>query len=151
MFLSTAHSIRTYPAIGEQFEIVFYGDYRGNQPLEIVRRIGYDRNGWAHNGPLVEGRSIRFFKLVELRGTLTFDEACAELAQHGKVPEGQWVSGFKATFPKPDGNGAIGIADATWVAPDGRLNFLYVGRGGDLKFHRASGTFGPNWRWIVPA
>lgn len=149
MLLSSAHSIRSYPAIGEPFEIVFYGDYKGNQPLAIARRVGHC-DGWEHDGPLIEGRVIRLLRLVALKSALAFDELRAELVrQYGKVPEGQWVSGFKATFPKTDGKGPIGIADASWVAPDGHFNFLCVGRGGDMEFHRASGAFGPGWRWIV--
>lgn len=152
MLLSHAHSIRSYPAIGEPFEIVFYGDYKGNQPLGLMRRTDYSPGGWEHDGPSITGRVIRFLKLVELKQILTFDEVRAELCnKYGPIPEGQWVSGFKAAFPKTDGKGPVGVADASWTAPDGKRNFLYVKRGGDLSLHRALGTFGPDWRWIVPA
>lgn len=149
MLLSPAHCIRSYPLVGEPFEIVFYGDYGANQPLELMRRTNYDPKGWEHDGPLVEGRAIRLLRLVEFKTILTFDEVCAELCKQGTIREGQWASGFKATFPRSDGKGPIGVADASWKAPDGHLNFLYINRGGDLDLHRASGTFGPNWRWIV--
>lgn len=149
MRLSPAHSIRSYPATGELFELVFYGDHVANQPLELVRQTGNTPSGWAYTGPSIVGRAVRYHKLVELKSILTFNEVRAELDKHGDIHEGQWVSGFKAAFPKPDGKGPIGIADASWVAPDGHFNFLYIGRGGDLRFHRTSGTFGPGWRWIV--
>jgi len=139
---------RPYPKVGEIFELGLDGDAVNNHVIAMVRRVG-DPRGWAHNGPLVTGRAIRPHKLVELRPTLTFDEVLAELARYGKIPEGQWASAFKVTYPKTDGHGPIGIADASWWAPDGRINFPYIGRGGDLGFHRASGSFGANWRWIV--
>lgn len=149
MALSTAHSIRSYPKIGELFEIVFYSDYGANQPLELMRRTNYNPEGWKYDGPLVEGRAIRFFKIVKFEKILTFDEVRAELCKQGTIPEGQWASGFKGAFPKTDGKGPVGVADASWTAPDGHSNFLYINRGGDLDLHRASGTFGPIYRWII--
>lgn len=63
--MSTIVAHRPYPKIGEPFELELDGDYKDNQPLEMVRSAYGDSRGWAHNGPLVTGRATRSFKLVE--------------------------------------------------------------------------------------
>lgn len=149
--MPTAELVHSYPRVGEPFELGLDGDYGKNQPLEMVRTAGYNPAGWARNGTLVVGRKIRAHKLVFFYENPGFDELLRELAMVGEVPSGQWIVAFKTAFPKTDGRGPIGIADATWIAPDGHLQFPCIGRGGDLRFHQALGTFGPRWRWIVRA
>jgi hypothetical protein len=137
-----------YPAIGAEFKLIIDGDARDNQPLALVRRAGFANGCWAHNGSSVEGRQTRPFNLVAINHN-TFGVVLDELMHHGRIPLGQWVIGFKAVFPKTDGKGPIGVADASWVGPDGQLYFPCIGRGGDITFHRATGAFGTNWRWLV--
>lgn len=141
---------RPCPKVGEPFELGIDGDAVNNHPLTMVRHTGNDSRGWAHNGRLVMGRTIRPFKLVEIATHSTFDEVLRELSRRGRVPEGQWICGFKTAFPNPDGKRHVAIADATWVGPDGRTNFPYVSRAGDIRFHRSNGSFGGDcWLWIV--
>jgi hypothetical protein len=138
-----------YPKIAEIFELGIDGDAMGNRPLEMVRRAGHDPRGWAHNGPLFCGRAIRPFQLAETNSSLSFDGVISELSQRGRVPEGQWCLAFKVTYPKPDVERHVAIADATWIGPDGRTYFPYISRAGDLRFHRSTGVFGEIWLWIV--
>lgn len=148
--MTTAMIHRPCPKVGEPFELGFDGDYKNNQPLELVRRAGYDPGGWTHNGHLITGRTICLFKLVEIDSLWPFDGVTSELSFHGRIPEGQWLCSFKTAYPKPDGKKHIAIADATWVGPDGRTYFPYISRAGDLRFHRSNGSFGGNsWLWIV--
>lgn len=138
------------PKVGEIFELGIDGDATNNHPLTMVRSTGNDPRVWVHNGRLVVGRTTGPFKLVEIASHGDFDEVLRELACRGRIPEGQWVGGFKIAFPKPNGKKHIAIADATWVGPDGRTYFPYISRAGDLRFHRSNGSFGGDcWLWIV--
>lgn len=141
---------RLYPLVGERFDLGLNGDYGNYQPLDMVRRTGHDSRGWVHKGHMCTGRDIRPFKLIEIATHGTFDEVMNELSRHGRVPEGQWICGFKVAYPTPDGRRNVAIADATWVGPDGMTYFPYVSRAGDIRFHRSNGNFGGDcWLWIV--
>lgn len=142
------HHHRPYPKVGEVFGLKLNGDAIGNQPLEIVRRTGCDPNSWKHDGPLAEGRVTRSFKLVPLEYCL-FGEVRSRLASKGKIPAGQWCLAFKAEYSSPNGEVSIGVADSSWIGPDGFSYFPYISRGGDVKLHRAADGFGKLWLWLV--
>jgi hypothetical protein len=139
----------SYPATDEIFELTLDGDAAENQPLEMVRRDGYNPKGWQHRGPVVKGRHTKRFKLVEIGYCRNFDEVRRKLAIHGEIPEGQWREAFRARYGKPDGKGPIGIADALWVIPYSSAYFPYVGLDGDSNFRWTDSDFYDVWRWLV--
>lgn len=139
----------TYPAVGEVFDLTLDGDAPEHQPLEMVRRDGYTGK-WEHRGPVVKGKQARRFKLVQIGYCPSFDEVRRKLAtEHGKIPEGQWREAFKAAYPKADGNGPVGVADSSWVNPNGNANFPYVNTDGNSNFNWTDDDFNENWRWLV--
>lgn len=137
-----------HPPVSEIFELTLDGDLPENQPLEMVRRDGYSGT-WKHNGPVVKGVQTRRFKIVQIGYCRTFDEVQTKLIQHGKIPEGQWRQAYKTAYPKPDGNGPIGIADSSWVLPNGRACFPYVLTDGYSDFCWTDHAFNDFWRWLV--
>lgn len=137
------------PAVGEAFELTLDGDAPENQPLQIVRDCGYTGK-WRHNGRTVQGKQTRRFKLAQVGYQPNLDGVKSAFPTSGSV-EGQWIKAFKAAYPQPDGNGPIGIADASWVYPNGGAGFPIVGSFGDLDFHWAGDAHGADWRWLVPA
>ena len=141
--------IPVYPNVGEIFELTLDGDAPENQPLQMVRDFGYTGK-WRHNGPKVKGKQTRRFKLAQAGYQPNLDGVKSALPGSGSV-EGQWIKAFKAAYPQPDGKGPIGIADASWVGPDGGASFPIVDSDGVLYFHWAAFDRGDSWRWLVPA
>ncbi|MDO8435154.1 MAG: hypothetical protein Q7S89_00535 [bacterium] len=148
-----------YPAIEEVFALRIEGDAPENQPLEMVKREGYDRPmKWKHAGSTVNGRQACRFKLVclEARGTAedlapprTFEEVRSELASHGRIPEGQWRMAYKAAYPECDGKGPVGIADPSWQDSSGSLFFPCVDWRGRSDLASTAEGFDLYWRWLV--
>lgn len=144
-----AARVPTIPEIGVEFELTLDGNAPENQPLEMVRKSGgYHLTEWKHKGPVVAGQQTRRFKLVQVGYQPNLDAVKKALALHGDIPEGQWREAFKRRFRRPDGKGHIGIADSSWVDPDGTL-FPYVHTDGRSDFDRAGGDLGGYWRWLV--
>jgi len=136
---------KPYPELGVPFELTLDGDAPETQPLAMVEADGYNPDGWKHNGKIVVGKQTRRFKLVQKGGSW------GEIgAVTGKEVEGQWRNAFKATYPEPDGNGPIGVRDASWVHPRGYTAFPCVDHNGDSRFGWVD-DFPDHWRWIVPA
>ena len=106
----------TYPVVGQVFELTLDGDAPENQPLAMVRRIGYSTwEKWLYKGPTVKGIQTGVFKLVEFDRFLKFDDLHRILDTHGRIPEGQWAQAFKTAYPKYDGVCSIGFPDKSWV------------------------------------
>lgn len=141
--------VPAYPAIGEVFKLTINGDAPENQPLQMVRDFGYTGE-WRHNGPKVEGKQTRRFKLAQACYQPNLDGVKSALPGSTAV-EGQWIKAFKAAYPQPDGNGSIGIADASWFNPRDVARFPVVSTGGSLDFGWAGRDRGVYWRWLVPA
>lgn len=133
-------------ADGETFKLTLDGDT--TDPIEMVRRDGYDPSAWRHNGPMVKGEQTRRFKWVAVGYCQTFEEVQRKLESHGKIPEGQWREAVKEKF-QSDGQHPRGIADSSWTAPDGFAVFPYVYSSGYSNFVWADGGFGGGWRWLV--
>jgi hypothetical protein len=106
---------RAYPAIGEVFELTLDGGAPENQPFQIVKDCGYTGT-WRHNGRTVKGKQTRRFKLAQAGYQPNLDGVKSALPASGSV-EGQWIKAFKVAYPQPDGNGPIGVADASWIRP----------------------------------
>lgn len=137
-----------YPAMGEVFELTLDGDAPENQPLEMAHRDGYRTEGWQHTGKKVAGKQTRRFKLVSVGYCRTFDELTRKLVKHGTIPDGQWREALKAAY-QYDGKEQVGIADSSWVHPQGRDFFPYVSTGGYSNFHFTDLDFDVGWRWLV--
>lgn len=146
---STATKTLTYPAEEEVFELTLDGDDPANAPLAMVKNDGYDPEGWKHKGPTVEGTQTRKFKLVRVGDCRDLEEVRKKLKKHGDVPEGQWRQAFKAAYPTPDGNGPIGVADASWTHPFGDRDFPCVSSLGSSYFYWTDSGCGGGWRWLV--
>jgi hypothetical protein len=142
-------AVPAYPKVGEVFELALDGDAPENQPLEIVRSFGYNPEGWRHKGPKVAGKQTRRFKLVQVGYCSNMDVVRERLKAHGENLEGQWMKAFKVAYPQPDGNGPVGVADASWVPPYGVANFPIVDTGGDPHFSWAGLARDAHWRWLV--
>ena len=139
-------AIPPYPAVGDEFDLTIAKPLTG---LDIVTRFGYDQKGWKFNGKEVKGPQTKKFKLVSIGAQPNFEAVKAALVKHGMIPEGQWCAAFKKAFPQPDGNGSIGVADASWVDPHGSAYFPYVYTDGDLYFRWIDYDFFAFWRWLV--
>ena len=142
-------AVPAYPAIGEVFELTLDSNVPENQPLQIVRDCGYTGK-WRHNGRTVKGKQTRRFKFAQAGYQPDLDGVKAALPTSGSV-EGQWIKAFKAAYPQPDGNGPVGIADASWFNPSGGVYFPIVDTDGRLNFYWADNDQDANWRWLVPA
>lgn len=144
-------AIPQYPANGVIFELTLNFDATEADPTQMVRVGGYGPSEkWRFVGKKMCGIQTRCFKLVQVGACRNFNEVLQNLAQYGEIV-GQSCAAFKVAFPKPDGNGPIGIADASWVDPDGKLCFPFVRSDGSSRFFWADIEFGGSWRWLVPA
>ncbi|TAL50833.1 hypothetical protein EPN81_01590 [Patescibacteria group bacterium] len=136
---------------GEVFELMLDGNAPENQPLAMVAADGYDPRYWKHNGPKVEGRQTRKFKLVSVDLCWNIDEVRRKLAAHGEIPEGQWRQAYKVAYNIQSRKGPIGIAvaDPSWTTPSGFRCFPYITSFGASRFWAADNEFQVHWRWLV--
>jgi hypothetical protein len=139
-----------YPENESVFELTIDGEARKNQPLGMVETVHGGSEGWKHRGEVVKGKQTRRFKLVYVGCCANLDEVISKLLVLGPIPEGQWIRAFHACFPQPDSKGPVGVADHSWVTPDGDLVFPSVNAEGELDFawpryHRR------HWRWLMGA
>ena len=141
-----------YPKEGEAFELTLDGDAPENAPLEVVRSFGYDPTGWSHNGPTVTGKQTRQFMLVGIGYQPNLAAAKSALeAKYGPTPEGQWMKAFKDAYPEANGVNPVGVADASWVLPNGCAYFPFVSSGGKPYFRWTVSYLVEGWLWLVPA
>lgn len=140
-------ALPVYPAVGQEFELTLDGDAPENQPLAMVQCDGY-AGAWKHEGPLVEGKQTRRFKLVQVGYQPGLEAVRTALAAHGEVPPGQWREALKSSY-RQDGQGPVGLADPSWQNPVGIAYFPYVHSNGDSNFDWAGDEFHDDWRWLV--
>ncbi len=140
---------RAYPRVGEVFELTLDGAAPENQPLEMVESFGYNPAGWSHNGPTVSGQKTRRLKLVQVGYCSNMEKVKVKVGAEGAFPEGQWINAFKAAYPEPDGQGPIGIPDASWIDSGGRANYPYILAFGLMQFNYAGHIRGEDWRWLA--
>lgn len=136
----------SYPALSEVFELTIDQPFTG---LGMVREDGFTNwQEWRFTGREIVPQTKRF-KLVVVGYQPNFEALTKELTKHGVIPQGQWRKSFKKAFPRPDVKGPIGVADDSWVYPDGNYYFPCVSRGGLPHFHCAGNAFNARWRWLV--
>jgi len=138
------------PEINEVFRLTLNGN--ATDPIGMVQSDGYGSKIRQHDGPKVSGTQTRRFKLVRVGYQLNLDAVRTALASHGGIPEGQWREAFRAAYPTPDGKGPVGVADPSWVYPNGDRVFPCVSD--DRKRWRSGfrwANFGrvAHWRWLV--
>ena len=124
---------------GVEFDMTLDGDAPENQPLEMVRRDGYSGR-WKHKGSTVKGMQTQRFKWAAVGYQYNLDAVRTALTPHGEIPEGQWREAVKQMF-EPDGEHLRGIADSSWVDPNGGADFPYVNSVGDSNFVWANNDF----------
>ena len=74
-------------------------------------------------------------------------------AKYGVKPEdhrGQWMQAYRAEY-EANGTNPVGIADASWVYPNGFANFPYVYSDGRPYFYWTGYDLSGRWLWLVPA
>jgi len=148
--MATDTAVKQYPRVGEVFELELDADVDDNTPLGIVKTLGYDPEDWEFRGAPLTSKLKGKFMLVKIGAQPNLDAAKAALEdKHGPTPSGQWMRLFKDAYPETDGNGPVGIADASWVYPDDSARFPCVDYGGWLTFGWAAYYSGEDWRWLV--
>ncbi len=136
-----------YPELGKEFELTLTKEQC--DPIAMVKNFGYNPKGWKYNGKIPETLTIKC-KLVKIGDCSDLDEAKKKLEKLGEeTPSGLFMKPFKDKYPEPDGNGPIGIADSSWVHPDGSARFPYVRSVGDLRFNWTDYDLLGHWRWLV--
>jgi hypothetical protein len=141
---------KPYPNIDEEFELTLDGNDPRNQPLAMVSGDVHDsEKDWRHDGPTVTGNQTRKFRLVQVGYCSHWDELRQKLRDKGTIPEGQWRQAFLQAFPGHDGQGPVGVADASWVHPYGAASFPCVASDGNPGFGWAVCDFDGGWRWLV--
>ena len=145
---SAPASVIQYPPDNVPFELAIPEPFTG---LQMVRRFGYDPTGWKFNGTEIAASQKKKFMLVSIGYQPNFEAVKIALAKYGSTPPGQWLDAFKKAFPTPDGKGPIGVADSSWVDPDGDAGFPSVDSGGDADFSWTGDGFIAGWRWLVEA
>lgn len=151
---------KRYPQIGEVFDLTLDGSLPENTPLGVIKvfhKGSYEYNkdnpeDWRHNGQVVTDKQTRKFMLVKIGNQPNLAAAKSVLEKkYGTTPEGQWMKAFKDAYPKDDGNGPIGVADSSWIYPNGHIRFPCVHTGGRPHFDRGDYDLYTYWRWLVPA
>lgn len=145
-----AQLISIYPINGEVFELTLDGDDPAVDPIVMVRADGFSEpEKWRHTGRLVVGKQTCRFKLVSVGFCRNLDEVRQKLVEHGEIPGGQWREAFKASYPKSDNDGPIGVIDFSWVSPRDIAHFPFIFAGGGSSFCWVVGGFDEGWRWLV--
>lgn len=148
-FLTGERPRPVYPANGEIFGLTLNADDPANDPLEMVRRDGYEKpESWRHAGTKLTGAITRRFKLVAIGYCPSFEEIKKRLKEQGRIPEGQWREPLKAKY-REDGKGPVGIADASWTYPPSDAYFPYVLGDGSSGFRWIGFGFRDACRWLV--
>jgi len=134
------------PAVGQEFELTL----ETVDPLEMVRRDGYNPKGWRYEGPTLTAPLTRRFKLENLG--YCRDRGEASRKAKGKLAHGQWREAFKAAFPMSAGSPvAFGGEDSKWLDPVGSVSLpvLYDdGVGWFSDFRWADFDFHARWLWL---
>lgn len=136
------------PAVGEVFELTLTTPINA---MEMVQWASYNSDdGWEYNGRVfVPGTQT--FKLAQTGYQPNLDGV---RWQQGKanVPQGFWLMAFYEAFPTNDGNGPIGVADASWLDPRRRARFPALVAGSSQGWLRnflwAGSVRHGDWRWL---
>jgi hypothetical protein len=135
---------KSYPVVGATFELTMPNDSDGQQ---MVKDFGYG-DDWPFKGKKVKKGVTQSFKLVQVGYQENLKAVAKACAEHGEIPNGVWLQVFADTF-KNNGEGPVGVADASWEDPDGDAVFPMVRSDGDRDFRWADSIRHERWRWLV--
>ena len=140
------------PNVGQIFRLIINGSEKESQPITMVDSWDHYHApkpvGWNYVGKEIRGEQIASFKLVQVGYCDKWEDLKGRLSAYGRTPEGQWIEVFRQTFPKRPG--LIGVADDTWVDPDGNRHFPFIGfLPGKLSFGGTEGIISGTWVWLV--
>ena len=136
------------PKINEVMDLSLDGKDNWVDPMAMVNNFGYDVRGWRHIGKRVTEMEIRRLMLVSVGACPDFMTLKNHLETKGRIPSGQWLEAFKNTL-KHDGDGPVGVADASWQCPEGEVKFPGIRSNGRSDFFCINDGFHANWRWLV--
>lgn len=142
--------VNTVPNVGEKFSLTI--NFDEVDPLEMARKDGYDTAGWNFTGRRPSGIITQEFKLVRVAPFRRIDDIRRALTAHGTLPKGMLREAFRQTYPLPDRQGPIGIADSSWLSLRGQRLFPSLGgRGNEWRsaFIWANVVRDVSWRWLV--
>lgn len=140
------YSRPAFPKVGEVFELTTSEEITG---LGLVADFGYTPDRWRSTAVTVPAGTTRKFKLIAVGRQPDLDAvtlACK--AQGGKSTNGCWMKVFDNTFGHSRRN-SVGVADPSWVHPNGNARFPMVHRSGDRDFLYAGGFRFESWLWLV--
>ena len=145
-----------YPRLGEEVVLQMTPDTIVT-PLDMVKVSYRSNDGWTHGQNekwQAKGRIIT--DPCEIRAVLVkvgycqdLNDVIAKIGGVDNVLPGQLREAFKKQLPVPDRPGPIGIPDASWVDPVGRVYFPCVNSDGCSDFRWSGSCFGGRWRWLV--
>jgi hypothetical protein len=138
------------PKEEEVFELTLDGDLFENTPLGVLQAFGLNPKGYRYRGAVVTGQQTKRFMLVRIGRRPNMHDAKAALkAAYGPtLPEGQWIKTFTDAH-EPNNENPVGVADGSWVAPDGGSLFPFVHRSGERCMEWAGFTLYGNVFWLV--
>lgn len=140
-----------YPSLNAEFELELDANIPANRPYPgMIIAFGYDPKDWGFAGTPLIGKSRRKFKLVRVgfqSNLLTVRRALE--VKHGSIPPGQWIKAFIDAYPRTDGSGPVGVADPSWIHPDGNSDFPFLDSAGKPRFNWTISTLHGHWRWLV--
>jgi len=136
------------PAIGVEFDLTLDPATQG---LALVTTFGYSGK-WKFKGQPIAEPFTRRFKLEAVGACPNLDAVARECRKYGRVPEGPWLDSFRQVYPNNDGQGPIGVADPSWVDPDGLVDFpllIQNGAGWNPDFRWVGNGRNALWRWLI--
>lgn len=143
------------PKVGERFTLTLKANEANNTPLGIVKEWGYSKRGWKHRGEVLTGEQTKEFMLVEVGYQSNIDAVKRAIEMLYGIPpkqhKGQWKQAYLAEY-EPNSTNHIGIADNSWVTPDGNHVFPCLLADGRSRFSWSGHDFDKEeWLWLVPA
>ncbi len=150
--MSTLNSVvrgLRWPKPGEVFELTLDADALGNQPFVMVHDDSYVNLDWRHDGRRLSGLQVGRFKFVQVGYQPNWAGVQNELLKFGKIPCGQWRQALKARFAFAP-NCPVGVADASWVYPEGKTSFPIIRPDGSSGFIWTDNhEFNEEWFWLI--
>jgi len=143
---------------GAEFELSF--NFDETDPLAMIYRsdnfseMGGLGGGWQFTSTRPMGAQTGRFKIVSIGEQPDIASVIDALAEHGRVPEGQWLEAFVRTYQSAEKGALIGSPDASWKWLYNNVNFFpFLGS----REHRESSKirftcgydFSISWRWLV--
>ncbi len=146
MGVTVAHTEKVpYHSDNEEFDLTLV-------PISAVQMVasgGYGNvEDWRFTGTELHEPVTCCFKWVGVDSCSNLNEVQERLMIHGDIPKGQWREALIERF-NPDNEHPRGIADPSWVNPNGERVFPCITRLGDPFFNVGDVSLYQFWRWLV--